>query len=287
VTGPPATPPDWLADLTRFIGAARSLVVLTGAGCSTGSGIPAYRNAHGAWQHPRPVLWPEFLRHHPVRQRYWGRSIVGWRRFAAAAPNGAHHALAALGATGRITALVTQNVDRLHQRAGSTAVIDLHGRLDLVQCLDCGTRLDRAALQAELEFLNPGWPASAPTPAPDGDADLGEADYSSFQVPHCRQCGGLLKPAVVFFGESIPAATTAAAAEAFTRADAVLVVGSSLMVYSGFRLVRDAAARGIPVASITRGRTRADDLMGLRIDADCGEALAQLVNRFDFAAPLA
>jgi NAD-dependent SIR2 family protein deacetylase len=283
----PATPPDWLDDLTDFVAGARALVVLTGAGCSTASGIPAYRNEHGAWQHPRPVLLPEFLRQHAVRQRYWGRSIVGWRRFAAAAPNGAHHSLAALGATGRITALVTQNVDRLHQRAGSTAVIDLHGRLDLVQCLDCGTRLDRAAVQAELEALNPAWPAATPIPGPDGDADLGETDYSSFQVPDCRRCGGLLKPAVVFFGESIPAATTAAAVDAFTRADAVLVIGSSLMVYSGFRLVRDAAARGIPVASITRGRTRADDLMGLRIDADCSGALARLVNRPELAARLA
>jgi NAD-dependent SIR2 family protein deacetylase len=284
VTTPPAPGPDWLDELTAFVTGARSLVVLTGAGCSTASGIPAYRDERGAWQHPRPVLLPEFLQRREVRQRYWARSSVGWRRFAAATPNAAHRHLASLGAAGWLTALVTQNVDRLHQHAGSTAVVDLHGRLDQVACLGCGATVGRAALQVELEALNPDWQPVAVAAGPDGDASI-EADYSAFRVPDCRRCGGLLKPAVVFFGESIPAATATAARDAFARADAVLVVGSSLMVYSGYRLVRDAAARSIPVASITRGQTRADEIIGLRIDADCGAALGQLATRLDLRQP--
>jgi NAD-dependent SIR2 family protein deacetylase len=280
VTPAAATPTagslDALADL---VATSRSLVVLTGAGCSTGSGIPDYRDEHGAWKHARPVLLPDFLRDPQVRQRYWGRSIVGWPRFAAAAPNAGHRALAALGHAGHVSALVTQNVDRLHQRAGSDAAIDLHGRLDRVECLDCRAQLSRADLQARLESLNPGWEAPASMPGPDGDAQLADADFGRFRVPECAACGGILKPAVVFFGESIPAATRSAAAGVFARADAVLVVGSSLMVYSGYALVRDAALRGVPVACIGLGRTRADDLLSLRVAADCAGALGALADR--------
>lgn len=270
--------------LAAVVTGARSLVVLTGAGCSTGSGIPDYRDEQGAWKHPRPVQLPDFLREHRVRQRYWGRSIIGWPRFAAATPNDAHRALAALAHAGHIAAVVTQNVDRLHQRAGSNGVIDLHGRLDRVTCLGCGALLRRAGLQAELEALNPGWSPPAAGPGPDGDARLPEADFSGFRVPACRECGGVLKPAVVFFGESLPAATRSAATAAFGQADAVLVVGSSLMVYSGYHLVRDAARRGTPVAGITLGRTRADDCIGLRIAADCATVLTALVARLGLAA---
>jgi NAD-dependent SIR2 family protein deacetylase len=265
--------------LAELVAGARSLVVLTGAGCSTGSGIPAYRDEQGAWKHPRPVLLPDFLRDPGMRRRYWGRSIVGWPRFAAAAPNAAHHALAALGHAGRVSALVTQNVDRLHQKAGSDAAIDLHGRLDRVECLGCRAQFPRAALQVELESLNPGWEPPVAVPGPDGDAHLADTDFSRFHVPACRLCGGILKPAVVFFGESIPAATRAAAHAAFAGADAVLVVGSSLMVYSGYALVRDAARRHVPVACIGLGQTRADDLMPLRVAADCARALTALTVR--------
>lgn len=264
------------AALAAFIDGARSLVVLTGAGISTASGIPAYRDANGAWQHPPPVLWPDFLRDPAVRQRYWGRSIVGWPRFASARPNPAHRALAALEAAGRVTAIVTQNVDGLHQQAGSRSVTDLHGRLDAVRCLGCGAVQPRAALQVELERLNPGWPPVQAASGPDGDARLGDIDYGTVVVPDCAGCGGLLRPAVVFFGESLAAATASAAAGHFAAADAVLVVGSSLTVFSGFRLVRDAAARGIPVAGLSLGRSRADDLMSLRITADCSLALSQV-----------
>jgi NAD-dependent SIR2 family protein deacetylase len=280
VTPAAATPTagslDALADL---VATSRSLVVLTGAGCSTGSGIPDYRDEHGAWKHARPVLLPDFLRDPQVRQRYWGRSIVGWPRFAAAAPNAGHRALAALGHAGHVSALVTQNVDRLHQRAGSDAAIDLHGRLDRVECLGCRAELSRADLQLRLESLNPGWEPPAAAPGPDGDAQLAGADFGRFQVPACSQCGGILKPAVVFFGESIPAATRRAATAAFARADAVLVVGSSLMVYSGYALVRDAARRNVPVACIGLGRTRADDLLSLLVAADCAGALTALATR--------
>jgi NAD-dependent SIR2 family protein deacetylase len=271
--------------LVSFVTGARSLVVLTGAGCSTGSGIPDYRDEHGAWKHPRPVLLPDFLRDHRVRQRYWGRSIIGWPRFLAAVPNAAHHALAALERAGHVAALVTQNVDRLHQHAGSDATIDLHGRLDLVDCLDCGTRTPRAELQVELESLNPGWAPAVTAAGPDGDAHVAGTDFGGFRVPQCRRCGGLLKPAVVFFGESIPAHTRAAATMAFGQADAVLVVGSSLMVYSGYRLVRDAGLRGVPIACVTLGRTRADDLIGLPVAADCAATLGGLAVRLGAAVP--
>jgi NAD-dependent SIR2 family protein deacetylase len=271
-----AGPLDALAEL---VATARSLVVLTGAGCSTGSGIPDYRDEQGAWKHPRPVLLPDFLRDARVRQRYWGRSIVGWPRFATAAPNAAHHALAALGHAGHVSALVTQNVDRLHQRAGSGSAIDLHGRLDRVECLGCRAELPRADLQLQLESLNPGWEPPAAAPGPDGDAQLADVDFGRFRVPACGRCGGILKPAVVFFGESIPAATRSAAVAAFAQADAVLVVGSSLMVYSGYALVRDAALRHVPVACIGLGRTRADDLVSLHVAADCAGALTALAAR--------
>lgn len=271
--------PADLDALAAFMARARSLVVLTGAGISTGSGIPAYRDATGAWQHPPPVLWPDFLRDPAVRQRYWGRSIVGWPRFARARPNAAHLALAEIEQAGRLAAIVTQNVDGLHQQAGSRAVTDLHGRLDAVRCLGCDAVQSRASVQLELERLNPGWPPAPAASGPDGDAQLGDVDYHDVVVPDCTCCGGLLRPAVVFFGESLVPATASAAADRFAAADAVLVAGSSLTVFSGFRLVRDAAARGVPVASVSLGRSRADDLMSLRVTADCGVALRELARR--------
>jgi len=257
----------------------RNVLALTGAGCSTGSGIPDYRDVDGGWKHSRPVLYPDFITRPEVRRRYWARSALGWPRFASARPNAAHQALAELERRGLLAGIITQNVDRLHQLAGSQAVLDLHGRLDVVRCLGCNARLPRAGWQAELGRENPGWSATLAEPAPDGDAVPADRGYSSFRVPDCRVCGGILKPDVVFYGEAVPADVAGGAQSAVAGADALLVVGTSLMVYSGFRLVRDAVAAGKPVVAVNLGRTRADDLLTLHWREDCASALPELLQR--------
>lgn len=251
------------------------LLVLTGAGCSTASGIPAYRDDDGNWQHPAPVQYNEFIGSARVRQRYWARSAIGWSRIRDAQPGAAHHAIAQLQSDGRITHLVTQNVDSLHQQAGSDQVTDLHGRLDQVRCLDCDTRQSRASFQTLLEQSNPDWKPTA-RPAPDGDAVLADADYQHFLVPDCPACSGTVKPDVVFFGESVPRRRVGRVQAALTAADALLVVGSSLMVFSGFRFAREAHQQGIPVAAVNQGRTRADELLRLKCNTDCNAALPAL-----------
>src|SRR5271157_1274446 len=182
------------SSLQDFVDRARSLFILTGAGCSTSSGIPDYRNADGQWKRQQPVTYQAFMRDETTRRRYWARSLIGWRRIRGARPNAAHRALARLEVMGRSEILLTQNVDRLHQAAGSGRVIDLHGRLDLVRCMGCERRMSRDELQEQLSRLNPGWLGLDATDAPDGDADLESADA----VPSCRRCGGVLKPDVVF-----------------------------------------------------------------------------------------
>ena len=248
-------------------------MVLTGAGCSTDSGIPDYRDQAGQWKRKPPVQQRDFVTYHATRQRYWARSLIGWRHFSRAEPNDAHRALARLEAAGRIRHLITQNVDGLHQQAGSRAVTDLHGRLDQVECLACKARMPRGEMQQLLEARNPEWSALSAAHAPDGDADLDGRDFTRFHVPACDACGGMLKPAVVFFGDSIPAASTQAALAEVRGADALLVVGSSLMVWSGFRLVREAAERGIAVAALNLGLTRADGLLHLKLAASCADTL--------------
>ena len=259
--------------LTDFIDRAQRLFVLTGAGCSTASGIPDYRDRDGQWKRTPPVTWQAFMGEAATRQRYWARSLLGWPRFGLARANGSHHALAALERSGKLQLLLTQNVDGLHQQAGSRTVIDLHGRLDQVRCMGCEHRSEREALQQRLLDANPGWDTLDAGIAPDGDADL-EADFSSFVVPDCPRCGGLLKPDVVFFGENVPRERVETVHAHLQQADALLVVGSSLMVYSGFRFVQAAAAAGLPVAAINRGRTRADALLQFKDERDCAEALA-------------
>jgi len=264
------------AELARFIADHERLFVLTGAGCSTGSGIPDYRDADGGWKRRPPVTFQAFVGDAATRSRYWARSLVGWRRFGRARPNGTHAALAELEAQGRIEVLLTQNVDGLHQAAGSREVIDLHGRLDSVRCLACELRLPREAFQHELETRNPSWLALDALDAPDGDADLEGLDFASFRVPDCPSCDGLLKPDVVFFGENVPRDRVERATRHLDAADAMLVVGSSLMVFSGYRFARAAARAGKPVAAINLGRTRADDLLSLKIERDCADALLPL-----------
>jgi NAD-dependent SIR2 family protein deacetylase len=251
----------------------RSVFVLTGAGVSTNSGIPDYRGADGEWKRRAPITYQAFVQDPLMRARYWARSFVGWPVVASAHPNRAHVALASLEAKGKVPMLVTQNVDGLHSRAGQREIIDLHGRIDQVVCLACTTRVPRASVQAMLADANPEWSSITASAAPDGDADLDHLDFSAFTPPPCPRCGGLLKPDVVFFGENVPRARVEAAAAALQRSDAMLVAGSSLMVYSGFRFARMAHESGLPLAILTRGITRADDLATLKLHADCESTL--------------
>jgi NAD-dependent SIR2 family protein deacetylase len=267
-----------LDPLREYIARHRRLFVLTGAGCSTDSGIPDYRDENGDWKRSRPVMFPAFMSDPCVRQRYWARSIIGWRRFGQARPNDAHRALARLERQGRTEVLVTQNVDGLHQRAGSDSVIDLHGRLEQVRCMECEQRSPRAQLQQRLLDLNPHWNLLEAADAPDGDADLAGVDFSDFLIPGCLACGGVLKPDVVFFGESVPRDRVEAALGAVERSEALLIVGSSLMVYSGYRFAQAAARAGKPIAAVNLGRTRADDLLALKVSAPCASALAFILD---------
>ncbi|MEP7206807.1 MAG: NAD-dependent protein deacetylase, partial [Casimicrobiaceae bacterium] len=276
--GSPASPAA--ADALRaFVARHRRLFVLTGAGISTDSGIPCYRDAAGVWQRSPPVLARDFIADHAVRQRYWARSMIGWPRIAAAHPNGGHAALARLEALGLTAAVVTQNVDGLHQRAGSVDPIELHGSLQRVICLGCGQRAARSSLQQAFERANPGFVTSCGAAAlPDGDASLTAVHCAGFCVPDCSACGGMLKPDVVFFGEGVPRERVAMARDGLATADAMLVIGSSLMVYSGYRFCEWAVAGGKPIAIVNQGRTRADHLADLKIDGACTAILGALAD---------
>ena len=265
------------SSLEDFVDRHQRLFVLTGAGCSTNSGIPDYRDIKGNWKRQQPVTYQAFMAEAATRQRYWARSLSGWRRFGHAEPNDAHRALSRLEAVGKSELVLTQNVDRLHQAAGNEKVIDLHGRLDLVRCLGCERKMMRAELQDELTRLNAGWLDLDARDAPDGDADLESHDFSTFVVPACRHCDGLLKPDVVFFGESVPRDAVEAASGHLRQADAMLIVGSSLMVYSGFRFVQMAARAGMPIAAVNLGRTRADEMLNLKVEQSCEIALGFLL----------
>lgn len=269
------------AALGAFMSRHRRVFVLTGAGCSAPSGIPDYRDETGAWKHRKPMTFAEFTGSAASRRRYWAGSLRGWPRVRDARPNAAHLALARLESAGRVTALVTQNVDGLHQRAGSRSVIDLHGRLDTVECLDCGAVIGRDDVQALLVAWNPSF-AGSPAAGVDGevrpDGDVGVASPDALHVPDCRECGGILKPSVVFFGENVPGDRVRAAFDALDAADAMLIVGSSLMVWSGYRFVRAAVERGRAVAALGLGRTRADDELSLKVVGDCAALLPALVS---------
>src|SRR5690606_15235460 len=203
---------------------------------------------------------------------YWARSLVGFSRIDAARPNPTHFAFAAWEALGSsLDLLVTQNVDGLHQKAGSRRVLDLHGRLDTVECLSCRLELPRQEFQALLSAANPSFRYHGARVTPDGDAELVGVDYTRFLVPPCRRCGGVLKPGVVFFGESVPAARVARAMGALLASDALLVAGSSLMVFSGYRFARAAQKAGLPIFIINRGKTRADPLATLKLELPVGE----------------
>ena len=269
--------------LGQFLDAHPGTLVITGAGCSTDSGIGDYRDAKGQWKHSQPVQYADFMGKAQVRRRYWARSLVGWPQFAAAVPNPAHRALAELEQLEYVGHLITQNVDRLHQRAGQHQVLDLHGRLDQVHCQACDYQVLRRELQDWLIAHNPAYSpaavdAHAVGPAPDGDARI-EAPGDDFNVPACPLCGGILKPNVVFYGESVPKEWVELAQGWLTESPAVLVVGSSLMVFSSFRFCRAAAAAGKPIAILNQGVTRADPLAGLKVGASCAGVLTATVAR--------
>lgn len=267
-----------LGSLADIVGRCQRLVVLTGAGCSTGSGIPDYRGADGSWKQKPPMTFGQFVRSASARRRYWARSVAGWPRVADAEPNAAHRALARLEDAGHVRHLITQNVDRLHQKAGSKRVIDLHGRLDVVVCLGCRRTLPRASFQRQLLERNPGWESAAAVHSPyaDGDAKVAGADCEGFDVPPCMACSGIFKPDVVFFGENVPRARLNEAFAHLDAADGLLVVGSSLMIWSGYRFVRTALAGGRPVAAVNLGRTRADDHLSVKLQARCEDVLPRL-----------
>ncbi|MDB4981846.1 MAG: hypothetical protein JWM82_2598 [Myxococcales bacterium] len=258
-------------DLIRLL-AGRRFVALTGAGCSTESGIPDYRG-DGKTGPKNPIQHDAYLRRADVRRRYWARATLGWERFSGARPNGAHLALAALEGAGRLAGIITQNVDRLHQAAGSRRVVELHGALAEVVCLGCGAPEPRAHVQARLVDENPGWLGRASRPTPDGDADLPDDAVAEFRVVACLRCGGVLKPNVVFFGGAVGEPTMAAAWSLLGEAEALVVVGSSLAVFSGYRFARRAHELGLAIAVLNDGPTRADELAALRVAGRVGEIL--------------
>lgn len=264
--------------LVDLVGAG-GLVVLTGAGCSTESGIPDYRGPETARRARNPIQYRGFVGDPDGRRRYWSRSFLGWPKIRDAEPNPAHLALADLERSGLVTYLVTQNVDRLHHKAGTREVTELHGALAEVRCLGCEARVDRERLQVELAALNPRASALGGEAAPDGDADLLDGAGADFRVPDCLRCGGVLKPDVVFFGEAVPAPRVERAREAVEAARALLVVGSSLAVYSGLRFVKQARARGIPTALVNLGPpARVLELFDLVVDAPAGSTLAAVAS---------
>ncbi len=270
-----------MQQLHEFVERHPRLFVLSGAGISTESGIPCYRDREGQRTGRAPILLKDFLGSDYARRRYWARSLIGWPVVQNAQPNAAHHALRGLAARSRVHRLVTQNVDGLHTRAGNPDVIELHGNIGRVRCIECGERHTRAAVQRMLEAANPDFVGYTAPAVPDGDAHIEDLDFAAFDVPGCTRCGGVLKPDVVFFGESVPRALVDDAARSLEAADAMLVVGSSLMVYSGYRFCEWAAKSGKPIAAINIGKTRADALLALKVEAPCSDALERLIEHLD------
>ena len=269
-----------LLDLLR----GRRVVVLAGAGCSTESGIPDYRGPEGSLRTRKPIQYQEFVRSEAARVRYWARGTAGWTRFSAARPNAAHHALARLEEGGVVRGIITQNVDGLHHAAGSRRVVELHGSLASVRCMECGGAEPRGDFQERLLELNAGWAERLARgtaergveAAPDGDAELPAWAVESFRVPGCAACGGVVKPDVVFFGENVPARTVEDAWSLFAEADVLLVAGSSLTVYSGRRFIYRAQQEGVPIAVVNLGPTRADEMAAVKVEGTLGRVLPRL-----------
>jgi NAD-dependent SIR2 family protein deacetylase len=262
----------------------KGFAVLTGAGISTPSGIPDYRDSNGVRRGKAPMMFQEFLSEPDARRRYWARAMLGWPRVCSAPPNAAHRALASMQRQHHISALITQNVDTLHDQAGSSDVIELHGSLHRVLCLDCHQRFQRSDIQHIMQAQNPYLAGVDAVQAPDGDTLLDPAFESRFEVPHCPACDGLrLKPDVVFFGENVAPETACRAMSSVEQADGLLVIGSSLMAYSAFRLCKAIHDQGKPLIALNFGKTRADDLLDLKIEMSCEQLLPELAQRLSHA----
>ena len=263
----------WVAD--------GDVVVLSGAGLSTESGIPDYRGPSGAARPSTPMTYQSFTRDPVARRRYWARSHVGWRTIGDARPNDGHRVVARLQELGLLGGIITQNVDGLHQAGGAHDVVELHGNLARIRCLDCGDLTARTELERRLTDANPGFGAVASAINPDGDVELDDADLDGFRVVDCLRCGGMLKPDVVYFGETVPPERVSRSFALVAAARTVLVLGSSLTVMSGRRFVLRAAKDGIRVAIVNQGATRGDPYAGLTVDAPLGAVLPELVRRYE------
>ncbi|MEV6950961.1 NAD-dependent protein deacetylase [Streptomyces sp. NPDC051183] len=274
---PGSTDPEPVAEALR----AGGVLVLSGAGISTESGIPDYRSSGGSLSRHTPMTYEEFTGSPEARRRYWARSHLGWRTFGRALPNTGHRAVAAFGRRGLLSGVITQNVDGLHQAAGSEGVVELHGSLARVRCLSCGAFSSRHELARRLEDANAGFAPVAPGLNPDGDADLTQEQVGDFRVVPCSECGGVLKPDVVFFGESVPPPRVAHCRELADGATSLLVLGSSLTVMSGLRFVRQAARAGKPVLIVNRDATRGDQHAVTRVALPLGPTLTALAARLD------
>ncbi|KAM5188373.1 NAD-dependent protein lipoamidase sirtuin-4, mitochondrial isoform 1-T2 [Callospermophilus lateralis] len=286
VPSSPPLDPEKVKELQRFISLSKKLLVMTGAGISTESGIPDYRSEKVglyARTDQKPIQHGDFVRSAPIRQQYWARNFVGWPRFSSHQPNPAHWALSNWEKLGKLHWLVTQNVDALHTKAGSQRLTELHGcmhrcrksslNVAMVLCLNCGEQTPRGVLQERIKLLNPTWNAEAQGLAPDGDVFLSKEQVQSFQVPSCVRCGGLLKPDVVFFGDTVNPDKVNFVHRRVKEADSLLVVGSSLQVYSGYRFILTAREKKLPIAILNIGPTRSDDLACLKLNSRCGELL--------------
>lgn len=275
----PALPEGLLQTLAQSLRKA-PVLALTGAGISTASGIPDYRRRDGTRRAKAPMMYQEFLASPAARQRYWARSMLGWPALRTARPNAAHRALAGLQRHGYLSGLITQNVDDLHHQAGAAEVLELHGNLHVVRCLNCGHRLARERVQEALEWDNPWLLGEAVPLAPDGDALLPEALVAGFCLPRCPACDSeMLKPDVVFFGGNVARQTAERAMQLAEQASALLVVGSSLMALSAFRLCQAVAAAGRPVYAVNLGKTRADGLLHAKLQQPCEQLLPELARR--------
>lgn len=263
-------------ELVELVGRG-GVVALSGAGLSTESGIPDYRGPTGLARGAQPMTYQVFTGDPQARRRYWARSHVGWRQVGDARPNAGHLAVAALQQGGQLSGIITQNVDGLHRAAGASDVVELHGSLHRVVCLNCGDQTRRTALERRLVAANRSWHAGVGQQRPDGDVELDEADIERFCLVDCAVCGGVLKPDVVFFGETVPAERVARCFALVEAASALLVLGSSLTVMSGYRFVRRAARLGLPIAIVNQGPTRGDAAATVRVDAPLGRVLPGLL----------
>ncbi|XP_016998563.1 NAD-dependent protein deacylase Sirt4 [Drosophila takahashii] len=273
---------DDIKRLEDFLMSKPNVLVLTGAGISTESGIPDYRSEGVglyARSNHKPVQHMEFVKSSAVRKRYWARNFVGWPKFSATQPNATHHALARFEREERVQAVVTQNVDRLHSKAGSRNVVEVHGSGYVVKCLSCEYRIDRHEFQSILASLNPAFKDAPDMIRPDGDVEIPLEYIENFQIPECTQCGGDLKPEIVFFGDSVPRSRLDEIAGMVYNSDGLLVLGSSLLVFSGYRVVLQTKDLKLPVAIVNIGDTRADHLADIKISAKCGDVIPKL---FDF-----